>query len=84
MPDFDQLFRPVIWIGSSTTETGVVSMSWATEYGVMYSVYKTTNLLVAWPAQPLTNIIGNGATRVLNDSHSTEPSAFYHTKAVGW
>jgi hypothetical protein len=44
-------------------------------------VYKSTNLLAAWIAQPLTNIVGDGSAKVFADPSPTQRAAFYRMTA---
>jgi hypothetical protein len=56
-------------------------LSWASDAGTTYAVYKSTNLLAAWIAQPLTNIVGDGSAKVFADPSPTQRAAFYRMTA---
>jgi xyloglucan-specific exo-beta-1,4-glucanase len=74
---------PVVSIRPKPDQPGTIELSWPGASGVQYSVYKTTNLFAAWPAQPLTNSTSsNGATMFFREPVGILPTAFYRLKAV--
>jgi len=73
---------PVITISPMSNQVGKIQFSWPSASGSLYAVYKTTNLLMGWPAQPLTNnITGNGATMFFSESVGALKEAYYRLKA---
>jgi hypothetical protein len=56
-------------------------LSWTSDSGVTYAVYKSTNLLAGWIAQPLTNIVGDGNTKMFTDPAPLQRDAFYRITA---
>jgi hypothetical protein len=75
---------PVISIVPQPGQSGLIELAWQSAAGATYAVYKTTNLLAGWPAQPLTNnISGDGATKLFSEPVGTSPAAFYRLTAVG-
>jgi hypothetical protein len=74
---------PVISIAAWSNQTGMIELSWTSVSGTTYAVYKSTNLLEEWPAQPLTNnITGDGATKVFSEPTNSAPCSFYRLKAL--
>jgi uncharacterized protein YodC (DUF2158 family) len=74
---------PLIMIGPKSSQPGMIELSWSSAAGANYEVYKTTNLLVSWPTQALTNIVGDGAAKVFSEQWGTLKTAYYRLKAVG-
>jgi hypothetical protein len=75
---------PVMSIAPKTNQAGTIELSWPSVSGAIYAVYKTTNLLVGWPAQPVTNnISGSGTTILFWEPMGTLPAAYYRLKAAG-
>jgi hypothetical protein len=74
---------PVVVIAPKPAQPGMIQLSWQTAPGTTYAVYKTTNLLAGWPAQPLTNIVGDGAAKVFSEQVGPLRAAYYRLKAVG-
>jgi outer membrane protein assembly factor BamB len=73
---------PVISISPMSNQVGKIEFSWPSASGALYAVYRTTNLMLGWPAQPLTNnISGNGATMFFSESVGALPKAYYRLKA---
>jgi len=72
---------PTIFIAPKSGQPGVIDLSWTSSAGANYSVYRTTNMLVGWPAQPLTNFAGDGAIRVFSQTIGIEACSFYRLKA---
>jgi hypothetical protein len=67
---------------SGTTRTGnSPGLSWSTDSGVTYAVYKSTNLLTGWIAQPLTNIVGDGTAKSFVDAAPLQRAAYYRITA---
>jgi hypothetical protein len=58
-----------------------VQLSWSSDSGTTYAVYKTTNLLGGWPSQPCTSFVGDGSTRTFSESMATQKIVFYRIKA---
>jgi hypothetical protein len=56
-------------------------LSWSSDSGVTYAVYKSTNLLAGWPAQPMTNIAGDGTAKSFVDSTPGQRGAYYRITA---
>jgi hypothetical protein len=56
-------------------------LSWTSDLGTTYVVYKSTNLLTGWIAQPLTNIVGDGTAKTFIDAAAVERSACYRLAA---
>jgi hypothetical protein len=76
--------RPRLSIAPESDQAGRIELSWPGVTGVEYGVYKTTNLLAGWPAQPLTNnISGNGATMSFSEPIGALSAAYYRLKAIG-
>jgi hypothetical protein len=73
---------PTITIGPRTNQTGTIQLSWPSESGTTYAVYRTTNLLAGWPSQPVTNISGDGATKVFSEPIGANNYAYYRLKAL--
>jgi hypothetical protein len=62
----------------------MIEFSWQSAVGAEYSVFRSTNLLAGWPAQPLTNnISGDGTMKFFMEPVGTLPEAFYRLKAAG-
>jgi hypothetical protein len=75
---------PMISIAPKSNEAGNIELAWQSVLGFDYAVYRTTNLLAGWPAQPLTNnISGDGTMKSVGDPTGTFPAAYYRLKAVG-
>jgi hypothetical protein len=55
--------------------------TWASVAGTTYAVYKSTNLFEAWLTQSLTNIVGDGSTKMFIDPAAVEPFACYKVTA---
>jgi hypothetical protein len=55
--------------------------TWASIVGTTYAVYKSTNLFEAWLTQSLTNIVGDGSTKVFIDPAAVAPFACYRVTA---
>jgi hypothetical protein len=67
---------------SGTTRTGnSPGLFWSTDSGVTYAVYKSTNLLTGWIAQPLTNIVGDGNAKSFVDAAPLQRAAYYRITA---
>ena len=73
--------RPRITIAPNVDQMDMVELSWLTDPGTTYNVYKTTNLFAGWPAQPYTNFVGDGSTRTFSDPMATQKFAYYRIKA---
>jgi hypothetical protein len=75
---------PVITLGPISSQPGMIEFSWQSAVGAEYSVFRSTNLLAGWPAQPLTNnISGDGTMKFFMEPVGTLPEAFYRLKAAG-
>jgi hypothetical protein len=75
---------PVITTGSASSQSGMIQFSWQSVAGASYAVYRTTNLLAGWPAQPLTNnISGDGTMKLFSEAVGPLHAAYYRLKAVG-
>jgi outer membrane protein assembly factor BamB len=72
---------PRISICPKANQIGVIELSWPSDNGTTYAVYRTTNLLSGWPAQPYTNFVGDGSTKTFSDPMATQISAYYRIKA---
>ena len=75
---------PVITLGPISSQPGMITFSWQSVTGASYAVYRTTNLLLGWTAQALTNnISGDGTMKFFMEPVGTLPEAFYRLKAAG-
>jgi hypothetical protein len=75
---------PVMGIAHQSGLAGRIELSWLSASNAEYAVYKTTNLLIGWPALPLTNnISGDGSAKFFSEPLGTLPAAYYRLKAVG-
>jgi hypothetical protein len=72
---------PVIAIAPRTNQADMVELSWMSDSGTTYDVYKSTNLFAGWPAQPYTNFMGDGSTETFSDPLAMQRSAYYRIKA---
>jgi hypothetical protein len=70
-------------IAPKSNQPGMIELSWQSGAGSQYAVYRTTNLLAGWPAQPLTNIAGDGTMKLFSETMGTLPVAYYRLKAIG-
>ena len=59
-----------------------VQLSWPSDSGTTYGVYKTTNLLSGWPQQPCTNLVGSGSSILFSEPIGSQNLAFYRIKAT--
>jgi hypothetical protein len=73
------LAGPVITIAPRTSSQ--CQLSWPSEVGTTYAVYKCTNLLAGWPAQPFTNFTGDGSTKSFSEPIGSQKLAYYRIKA---
>jgi parallel beta-helix repeat protein len=74
---------PAISIAHKSGQAGMIELSWLSVAGTAYAVYKTTNLLAGWPAQPFTNnISGDGTTNVFSETIGGDHAAYYRVKAA--
>jgi PKD repeat protein len=78
----NQVTPPVISIAPQSNQPGIIELSWSSSTGAVYAVYKTTNLLMGWPAQAFTNISGDGALKVFSEQIGAAQAAFYRIKAT--
>jgi hypothetical protein len=60
---------------------GKPQLSWVSATGTTYAVYKSTNLLAAWPTQSMTNISGDGSVKTFIDASTIQNEAFYRITA---
>jgi hypothetical protein len=67
--------------GMSRSAGNKPRVSWTTDSGVTYAVYKSTNLLTGWIANPLTNIVGDGTAKAFVDATATQRTAYYRITA---
>jgi hypothetical protein len=75
---------PVITLGPISSQPGMIEFSWQSAVGAEYSVFRSTNLLAGWPAQPLTNnISGDGTMKLFSEAVGPLHAAYYRLKAVG-
>jgi outer membrane protein assembly factor BamB len=58
-----------------------LGISWVSDAGTTYTVYKSTNLLTGWLTQPLTNIVGDGSTQSFFEAMGSQKCAYYRIKA---
>jgi hypothetical protein len=72
---------PVITIAPKTNQAGMLQLSWPSDVGTTYAVYKCTNLLAGWPAQPYTNFTGDGSTKSFSEAMGSQNFAYYRIKA---
>jgi autotransporter-associated beta strand protein len=68
-------------ISGITPTLGKPQLSWISASGTTYGVYKSTNLLAAWPTQAMTNITGDGTMKTFIDASTIQPEAFYRITA---
>ena len=73
---------PQIRIAPKTGQANMIELSWPADIGTTYQVYKSTNLLSGWPAQPVTNIVGDGTTKLFSDTLGSQKMAYYRLKSV--
>jgi hypothetical protein len=74
---------PAIEIGHQPSQPGILQLSWSSAAGAHYAVYKTTNLMMGWPDQPLTTISGDGTMKSFCETSGLSRTAYYRLKAVG-
>jgi hypothetical protein len=73
--------QPEITIAPRTNQADMIELSWASEPGTTYDVYKSTNLLTGWPAQPCASFIGDGSMKSFSEPMAAQICAYYRIKA---